>query len=160
MKNIAIAAACLCMAAGCRTHDDPKPQTGYVATNHELPRAATTTDDHVRPSSDDVVATTPAMSGANNTSENVRDRDGVLPTPFDQGSEAADIERTTTIRKRIMESDLSITAQNVKVITALGRVTLRGPVKSYAEKETIGRIARDVAGEFNVDDLLEVIAAR
>ncbi len=42
---------------------------------------------------------------------------------------------------------MSVDAQNVKIITQDGKVTLRGPVHTAAEKATIEQIANDVAGE-------------
>jgi osmotically-inducible protein OsmY len=67
------------------------------------------------------------------------------------------VKTTAEIRKRITATEgLSINAQNAKVITSGGKVTLRGPVESAAERDTIDRIARDVAGEANVDNQLEV----
>jgi osmotically-inducible protein OsmY len=49
-------------------------------------------------------------------------------------------------------------ARNAKIITANGKVTLRGPVKSTEERDTLDRIAREAAGEGNVDNQLEVAA--
>jgi hyperosmotically inducible periplasmic protein len=49
-------------------------------------------------------------------------------------------------------------ARNAKIIAADGKVTLRGPVKSLQERETLERIARDAAGADNVDNQLEVAA--
>ena len=54
------------------------------------------------------------------------------------------------------EDSLSMTAKNVKIITADGVVTLRGPVKSAAEKRTIAKLARENAGEAKVENQLEV----
>ena len=53
---------------------------------------------------------------------------------------------------------MSVNAQNVKIITQAGQLTLRGPVKTAAEKTRIEEIARAVAGENNVDNQLEVNA--
>jgi hyperosmotically inducible periplasmic protein len=97
---------------------------------------------------------------ADNTSRNAADKDGWAQTPIDQKSNDADMQRTQDIRKRIVDAKLSVNATNVKVVTANGRVTLRGPVKSQAEKDTIDRIARDVAGDGNVDDQIEVESER
>ena len=47
-------------------------------------------------------------------------------------------------------------AQNVKIITQDGQVTLRGPVKTGDEKKRIEEIARSVAGESKVDSQLEI----
>jgi hypothetical protein len=103
----------------------------------------------------DRTRTSPA--DADNTARNVRDKDGAMPTPADQGGTEADRNRTAEIRKRVTDTDtLSADAKNVKIITVNGRVTLRGPVKTAAEKGTIVRIASEVAGEANVDDQLEV----
>lgn len=98
---------------------------------------------------------TPAA--ADNTKVNQRDRDSSAVTPIDQGENAADLETTQQIRKAVVASDaLSFKAKNVKIITANGKVTLRGPVKSAKERETIAAIARKVAGAANVDNQLEV----
>lgn len=81
---------------------------------------------------------------ADNTAQNVRDRSGSNVTPTDQGTSASDRAITVRIRRAIMSrSDLSIDAQNVKIITIDGHVTLRGPVKNHAEEQTIIEIARN-----------------
>ena len=108
--------------------------------------------------SDREVPVTQAPS-PDNTTVNKRDADGATKTPIDQKENKADIDRTAEIRKRIVDTpDMSINAQNVKVITADGKVTLRGPVISETERETIVKIATAVAGEGNVDNQLEVKA--
>jgi hyperosmotically inducible periplasmic protein len=86
----------------------------------------------------------------------VRDRNDATMTPPDQGNDEADLKRTADIRKRIVDAKLSSDATNVKVVTLNGRVTLRGPVKSQAEKDDVLRIAREVAGDANVDDQIEI----
>lgn len=94
---------------------------------------------------------------ADNTGRNERDRDTDLTvTPPDQSENEFDVKRTAEIRKRLTGTELSLNAKNVKIVTANGRVTLRGPVESQAEKDQVLRIARDVAGDVNVDDQLEV----
>jgi osmotically-inducible protein OsmY len=50
-----------------------------------------------------------------------------------------------------------MTAHNVKVVTAGGVVTLRGPVESEQEKRLIEDKAMQVAGVSRVDNQLEVI---
>jgi osmotically-inducible protein OsmY len=91
-----------------------------------------------------------------NTAVNVRDRSDGAKTPINQNENKADVNTTAEIRKRIVDTKLSVNAQNVKVITQDGRVTLRGPVKSAAEKRQIEDIAVAVAGAGKVDNLLEV----
>ena len=49
-----------------------------------------------------------------------------------------------------------MTATNVKIITANGVVTLRGPVNTAAEKAKIGELAKKNAGKAKVDNQLEV----
>jgi osmotically-inducible protein OsmY len=51
---------------------------------------------------------------------------------------------------------MSVNAQNVKIMTQDGKVTLRGPVKSDDEKKKIEDIALAVAGVGKVDNQLEV----
>ena len=54
------------------------------------------------------------------------------------------------------DSELSTTAKNIKIITANGQVTLRGPVKTAQEKAKIDQIAKSAAGGAQIDDQLEV----
>lgn len=94
---------------------------------------------------------------ADNTAENVRDRNGGTLTPMNQSNRPADIDLTARIRKDIMSAEnLSMNARNVKVITVDGKVTLRGPVNSEEEKMRIGQIADRLAEKQNVDNQLQV----
>ncbi len=86
-----------------------------------------------------------------NTGVNARDRSETAKTPIDQNENQADIDITANIRKRVVDTKMSINAQNVKIITQSGKVTLRGPVKSLEEKKQIEEIALAVAGAGNVD---------
>ena len=101
-----------------------------------------------------------AVADADNTAKNVRDRDDATLTPGDQGNSPTDREITQKIRKTLVSgsNDYSVTAKNVKIITVNGKVTLRGPVKTEAEKMGIVMLARNIAGEGNVEDQLEVKA--
>jgi osmotically-inducible protein OsmY len=91
-----------------------------------------------------------------NTRVNARDRNGTL-TPMNQGNSSAEIGITAAIRRGVMrDGTLSFTAKNVKIITVGSTVTLRGPVKSDAERTTIENLARQTAGVTTVDDQLEV----
>ena len=101
--------------------------------------------------------TTNAVTAADNTARNVRDRDNRTLTPLDQGNSAADRDRTAQIRKEIVAGKgMSLNARNVKIITIDGRVTLRGPVNTAEEKRLIGEIADRIARSENVDNQLEV----
>jgi len=77
-------------------------------------------------------------------------------TPMDQNKNKADINITADIRKRVVETTMSVTAHNVKIITQNGKVTLRGPVNTEQEKQDIEKIATEVAGADKVDSQLEV----
>ncbi len=86
-------------------------------------------------------------TSADNTRVNRRDRGGATLTPMDQGPSDADRKITRDIRQAVMsDSTLSFTAKNVKIITVDGRVTLRGPVKTEAERSAIEAAARKVVG--------------
>ena len=90
-----------------------------------------------------------------NTEVNVRDRTDAVKTPIDQNENKKDIDITANIRKRVVDTKMSVNAQNVKIITQDGKVTLRGPVKTEEEKAQIEKMAHEVAGA-NVDNQLEV----
>jgi len=102
---------------------------------------------------------TPTASTAvkrDNTEINVRDRTDAVKTPIDQNENQKDIDITANIRKRVVDTKMSVNAQNVKIITQDGKVTLRGPVKSEEEKSQIDKMAHEVVGAANVDNQLEV----
>lgn len=107
------------------------------------------------------LAADPAKADADNTKKNERDRAGATKTPGDQSNRPEDLKLTATIRQQVVkDQSLTMTAKNVKIITAGGLVTLRGPVKSAEEKEKIETIAKAAAGEGKVDNQLEVKAAQ
>jgi hypothetical protein len=118
----------------------------------------TTTDaDNTRRNIRDRDERTSATTEPDNTARNVRDRDERTLTPLNQGNSKADVTTTAQIRKEITAGkDMSINAQNVKIITIDGRVTLRGPVNTAEEKRIIGEIADRVASGGKVDNQLEV----
>lgn len=96
---------------------------------------------------------------ATDTAKNARDAGGGTVTPLDQSEAAADLETTRRIREALVEhDDLSSNAKNVKVVTVDGAVTVRGPVDSPAEKQTVVAVAKQVAGPAKVVDQLEVAA--
>jgi hyperosmotically inducible periplasmic protein len=92
-----------------------------------------------------------------NTNVNERDRNAAALTPTDQRENQTDLKITQQIRQNVMDdSKLSFTAKNVKIITAGGKVTLRGPVKTAEERSAIEAAARKVAGVSQVDNQIEV----
>lgn len=132
--------------AGCDQYDQPSnntttpPNPAPAPQTPSTPRATTTPD-------------------ADNTARNKRDVDEAAKTPMDQGQTASDVKITAEIRRAVMEDKgMSMNAQNCKIITDKGGVTLRGPVDTQAEKDRIGAIAKGVAGVTSVDNQLEVKA--
>jgi hyperosmotically inducible periplasmic protein len=94
---------------------------------------------------------------ADNTGVNERDRADGAKTAGSADMTGNDVDVMAKIRSRVVDDDsLSTTAHNVKIISEDGRVTLKGPVKSAAEKATIERIASDVAGAGHVVSQLEI----
>ncbi|MEJ7593674.1 MAG: BON domain-containing protein [Planctomycetaceae bacterium] len=118
--------------------EDPVPVTANRPLTTEHPANATDTRER------------------DNSEVNVRDRDGDTKTPIDQNENAADIEITANIRSKIVATEMSVAAQNVKIITQDRKVTLRGPVRTEQEKQSVEDIAKGVAGTDNVDSQLEV----
>ena len=127
MKSIVLGLICTLGLAGCNQKTTPAP----------------------------VVASKPPAD-RDNTGVNVRDRNDAAKTPIDQNENKKDVDITAEIRKRVVDTKMSVNAQNVKIITQDGRVTLRGPVKSAEEKKTIEDMAVAVAGAGNVDNQLEL----
>jgi hypothetical protein len=83
------------------------------------------------------------------------------PTADDQGMTKEDQEITRKIRVAVIEDKtLSTYAHNVKIITQGGMVTLRGPVRSEAEKRSIEAKAKTVAGDARVTNDLTVTQDR
>jgi len=104
---------------------------------------------------------TPAPTDADNTARNERDSAGATATPVDQGQNETDLSITAKIRQSVVDDKaLSVNAENVKIITNSGTVTLRGPVKSEQEKSAIEAKAKQVAGVTRVDNQLEIAPAK
>ena len=94
---------------------------------------------------------------ADNSATNARDRSGETQTSGDQSNSSADLKTTQAIRQALMkDGELSMTAKNVKIVTANGHVTLRGPVKTPQEKTKIDQIARSAAGGAKIENQLDV----
>ena len=102
-------------------------------------------------------ATDPAPVPADNSAKNQRDVQGGPLTPEDQSNSKPDIELTAKIRQAVVKDDaLSTAAKNIKIITINGAVTLRGPVSSQAEKDSIQAKAQQIAGAGKVTNQLEI----
>lgn len=102
-------------------------------------------------------AAAPAGTPPDNTKVNKRDTNDAALTPLDQKENQTDLKITQQIRQAVMaDGSLSFTAKNVKIITQNGKVTLRGPVNTAAERTAIEAAARKVAGATQIDNQLEV----
>jgi hyperosmotically inducible periplasmic protein len=100
-----------------------------------------------------------ASSALENTEINARDKNNTTLTPEDQKETKKDIRITAHIRKDVVrDKSLSIDAQNAKIITRSGVVTLRGPVATEAESKTLQKIAKKTRGVVKVDNQLEIKA--
>jgi len=96
-----------------------------------------------------------------NTAQNKGDAAVGAKTPFDQSEDPADIKITAQVRKDILAKDeLSANADNVKIITSGGVVTLRGVVDSQAESDAVANVAKSVPGVSRVDNQLVIEAHR
>jgi hyperosmotically inducible periplasmic protein len=119
-------------------------------------KRAVSSDDHAQPS-DNAAPTVTGQHAPNNTGINERDTQPGVANAGDQPNDSSDLDLTQRIRKAVMADDtLSFTAKNAKIIAQGGHVTLRGPVKSAAERSTIATIAGRIAGAQRVDNQLEV----
>ena len=100
-----------------------------------------------------------ATSELENTEINVRDKDNATLTPEDQKETKKDIKITAHIRKAVVkDKSLSMDAQNAKIITRSGVVTLRGPVANESESKKLEKIAKKTHGVVKVDNQLEIKA--
>jgi len=98
-----------------------------------------------------------AAPAVDNTKMNQRDQNRNEPTADQQKETRTDRDITQQIRQSIMnDKSLSTYAHNVKIITQDGQVTLKGPVRSESEKQTIETKATEVAGANKVTNDLNV----
>ena len=92
-----------------------------------------------------------------NTSVNKRDRAETAKTADQAKETPSDRDLMKRIRKAVTDDkSLSTYAHNIKIIAVNGKVTLKGPVKSEAEKQNIQAKAVTVAGDANVMDELTI----
>ena len=89
----------------------------------------------------------PAQVKQDNTQVNQRDRNPGEATADQQKETAADRNLAAKIRREITkDKSLSTYGHNVKIIVQNGIVTLKGPVRSDAELQTITATASRIAG--------------
>jgi len=98
-----------------------------------------------------------AQTPADNTKVNTRDRAKGAVTADQQKENARDLEMTQAIRRALLDDkSLSTYAHNIKVVTKAGQVTLKGPVRSDAERKTVEAKAVEVAGAEHVTNQISV----
>jgi osmotically-inducible protein OsmY len=96
-----------------------------------------------------------------NTKVNARDRSPSQATADQQKNNRSDLDITRDIRRAIVsDKSLSTYAHNVKVITRHGEVTLKGPVRTPDERQTIEARAVDVVGAAHVRNQVSVAGAK
>ncbi len=98
-----------------------------------------------------------AQTPADNTKVNTRDRAKGAVTADQQKENAGDRELTQKIRRALIkDKSLSTYAHNVKVIAQDGQVTLKGPVRSDKERQSVEAKAIEVAGAGHVTNQISV----
>jgi osmotically-inducible protein OsmY len=98
----------------------------------------------------------PENTGVNKRDAPTDSRTAANPTPMDQSNKQPDLRTEAEVRKAIVgDKSLSLLAHNVKIMTADGVVTLRGPVKSAEEKRRVEELARRVQGVSSVKNELD-----
>lgn len=106
--------------------------------------------------------TSEAKTGAStNSSTNQKSVSG-LPTAQQQirGSEL-DVEMTRQARQRLVnDTDLSVAARNVSIVTLNQKMTLQGMVATQAERTRIVELVSSVSPELKIEDQLRVSNSR
>jgi hypothetical protein len=145
------------------TYTQPAPQETQ-SSSYDQDRAAQNADINPAPATPTDPSLMNDQAGASPKTEpgpvNAKQPDKKSPNAAavtDQGNSKAEVQISGRVRKAMMASKtLSFGAKNVKVITQGTKVTLRGTVKSDAEKNEIAGIARNTNGVSEVDDQLVV----
>jgi hyperosmotically inducible protein len=100
-----------------------------------------------------------AQDKPDNTKMNKGDGSKNAVTADKQTTNVSDRQLTQQVRKAVVaDKGLSTYAHNVKIIAQNGKVTLKGPVRSEDEKQTVAAKAAEIAGSSNVDNELTVKA--
>ena len=93
---------------------------------------------------------------ANNTKASLTTSQNA-PSADEQAQSTKDRELARRLRRAIVfDKSLSVYAHNIKIVAQNGVVTLRGTVRSEAEKNAIAAKATEIAGTNNVKDEMSV----
>ena len=107
-----------------------------------------------------VVPAATAQTAPDNTKVNTRDRDKGAVTADQQKENASDRDMAKRIRQSVVkDKSLSTYAHNVKIVAQGGQVTLKGPVRTEAEKTSVAAKATEIAGADKVTNEITVTAA-
>jgi hyperosmotically inducible protein len=99
----------------------------------------------------------PDKTKPDNTGVNKQDRSNGGLTADQAKDNRSDREITQKIRQKVVgDKGLSTYGHNIKIICQHGKVTLKGPVHSEAEKSNIEEKAREVAGRDSVSSEITV----
>ena len=102
-----------------------------------------------------------AQTPPDNTKVNTRDRAKGAVTADQQKENAGDRDLTQKIRRAVMaDKSLSRYAHNVKIVAQGGQVTLKGPVRTPEEKQSVEAKAVEVAGAGHVVNQMSVAPAK
>ena len=98
-----------------------------------------------------------AQTPPDNTKVNKADRAKGAVTADQQKENAADRDLAKKIRQSVVaDKSLSTYAHNVKIVAQDGQVTLKGPVRTEAEKTSIAAKATEIAGADKVTNEITV----
>ena len=94
-----------------------------------------------------------------NTKVNKQERKGV--TADQQKENASDRKISQKIRRALVkDKSLSQYGHNVKIVTANGMVTLKGPVRDEQEKQTVEKTAAKMVGKDKVTSELTIAPSK
>ena len=94
---------------------------------------------------------------ADNSARNKLNHANSAATADQQSHSKKDVEITQQIRRELMEDkDLSTYSKNIKVVTSRGKVVVTGPVRTSEERTAIEEIAKNVAGDENVQNQISI----
>ena len=95
-----------------------------------------------------------------NSKTNQGDASKGAMTAEQQKMDPADRNITKQIRSAIYkDKSLSTYAHNIKIVSQDGKVTLKGPVRTQDEKDSIGAKAASIVGADNVTNQIEIAPA-
>jgi len=97
------------------------------------------------------------MPKSDNSAQNRGDLSQGAVTAQSQDNNKHDIKVLACVRRTIVrQKGLSVEAKNIKILCANGVITLKGPVKSEAEKSQICAAAKTCGGVVSVQDEVTV----